>query len=173
MLFGLLGLILPILTSSSPTWYHFGAILGHLGPILAPFWVILGPFSARLGPLWRLSWAILGSLGAVLGPCWAISALSGRLLGPFFAISEPRSTLIGHSGRIGGHLGTRWGPVLYILGPIWAHLGTYFRSPWGLLCDICFAHSNHNPQVSKGGRRCIAASVLDAINKNTKSDTLK
>ena len=33
-----LGLISPILTSRSPTWNQFGAILGHLVPILGPSW---------------------------------------------------------------------------------------------------------------------------------------
>ena len=135
-----------------PSW----AILGHL-------WAILGDPGPIFGPSWASLAPLLGSLGAVLGPCCAISVLSGRLLGLFFAISEPHPTLIDHSGRIWGHLGAVWGhccaclaPCGQISKPILNHLGAHVGTS-----------SSLNPptvrKYQKGGRRCIAAGVLDDL----------
>ena len=59
----------------SPSWAHFGPILGPSWAILGLSWAILGLSWPILGPSWTIfgpSWAILGHLGPVFGPSWAI-----------------------------------------------------------------------------------------------------
>ena len=87
--------------------------MGVSWAILGPSWGHLGRSWAHLRPISGLAGASLAPSWPVLGPRCAVSALSGRLLRPLFAISEPSSTLIGHSGRIWGHLGAPLG----LLGP--------------------------------------------------------
>ena len=168
MLFDRLRRILPILTSCSPTWAKFWAILGNLGPILEPSWAILGPSWAHLGPIWNLSCA---HLGAILGPRRTISALFGRLLGLCFAIFELRSALnfsrdcaknlsktrafgfleeflSKHLGKtpVLGFLERRWGerPLLGVLGcsgVFWGVLGRFPSPCYWLafsLLPVCF-----------------------------------
>ena len=158
-------LILPTLTSCSPiwtpawghlepSWAHPGAALGDLGPILGPSWAYLGPLLGHLGPSW-------GYLGAMLGPL--------RLIWKAFwtFICHLRATF--HVNRLSwallGPLSSPLGPSGALFGPIWAHLEASFGPSCGLCWDIFFFLANHSPQVSKGGRRCIAAGVFDNLAK--------
>ena len=141
---GLLGRSARIVASCSPSWAHFGAVLGPSWAVLGAFWAVLEPFWSFLVPSWGLLGQSWGRLGGLLGCLGTSEARKG---------DKPKNNrkplehqgFLPHGALLGGLVGLSWGiwkaswavlerfsAVLGCLGTLLGRLGNLLGLSWAV-----------------------------------------